>query len=201
MGELDAVAGKLDVAAPWTVAGADGFDAQTFESWLLGATASEPARAVFRLIAQTIYCVEPGQLSPLTVLYPAAADGGIGHMIGTVGGAQESLFVGGAWQLAAKMAEALGDAVLVNAPVRSIAQSADGVTVTSTPASGRQRWPWWLLPRRWPRGSPTARRCPRVATPSPSACRWAASSRCTSPMRRRSGAPRVSADRSSPIAR
>ena len=34
MGELEAVAGKLDVAAPWTVAGADGFDAQTFESWL-----------------------------------------------------------------------------------------------------------------------------------------------------------------------
>ena len=59
MGELDAVAGKLDVAAPWTVAGADGFDAQTFESWLLGATASEPARAVFRLIAQTIFCVSP----------------------------------------------------------------------------------------------------------------------------------------------
>ena len=47
-------------------------------------------------------------------------------MISTVGGAQETLFVGGAWQLAAKMAEALGDAVLVNAPVRSIAQSADG---------------------------------------------------------------------------
>ena len=99
MGELDAVAGKLDVAAPWTVEGADGFDSQTFESWLLGATDSEPARAVFRLIAQTIFCVQPGQLSPLTVLYHAAADGGIGHMISTSGGAQETLFVGGAWQL------------------------------------------------------------------------------------------------------
>jgi monoamine oxidase len=131
MDELEAVAGKLDVATPWTVAGADGFDAQTFESWLVGATASEPARAVFRLIAQTVFCVQPGQLSPLTVLYHAAADGGIGHMISTSGGAQETLFVGGAWQLAAKMAEALGDAVLVNAPVQSIAQSDDGVTVTS----------------------------------------------------------------------
>jgi monoamine oxidase len=131
VGEVEAVAGKLDVAAPWAVQGADGFDAQTFESWLLGATTSEPARAVFRLIAQTVYCVQPGQLSPLTVMFYAAADEGIGHMISTVGGAQETLFVGGAWQLAAKMAEELGEAVIVNAPVRSITQTADGVTVTS----------------------------------------------------------------------
>jgi hypothetical protein len=60
------------------VAGADGFDAQTFESWLVGATASEPARAVFRLIAQTIFCVEPGQLSPLTVLTTPLRTGGSG---------------------------------------------------------------------------------------------------------------------------
>jgi monoamine oxidase len=55
VGELEAMAGKLDVAAPWTVEGADGLDAQTFENWLQGATTSEPARAVFRLIAQTIF--------------------------------------------------------------------------------------------------------------------------------------------------
>ena len=84
MGELDALAGKLDVAAPWTVAGADALDAQTFESWLLGATASEPARSVFRLIAQTVFCVEPGQLSLLNLLHYAAADEGIAHMISTV---------------------------------------------------------------------------------------------------------------------
>jgi monoamine oxidase len=64
-------------------------------------------------------------------MFYAAADEGIGHMIGSVGGAQETLFVGGAWQLAAKMAQGLGEAVIVNAPVRSIAQTADAVTVTS----------------------------------------------------------------------
>ena len=52
-------------------------------------------------------------------------------MLGTRGGAQDSLFEGGAWQLAAKMAEGLGDAVVIDAPVRSIDQTADGVTVTS----------------------------------------------------------------------
>ena len=89
MGELEAVAAKLDVAAPWAVAGADGLDAQTFESWLLGATASEPARSLFRLIAQVVFCVEPGQLSPLNLLHYAAAGEGIAHMIGTRGGAQD----------------------------------------------------------------------------------------------------------------
>ncbi len=131
MGELDSLVGKVDVTAPGSVEGADVLDAQTFESWLQGATTSEPARAVFRLIVQTVYCVQPGQLSPFAVMFYGAADEGIAHMIGTVGGAQETLFVGGAWQLASKMAEGLGDAVIVNAPVRSIAQTDDGVTVTS----------------------------------------------------------------------
>jgi monoamine oxidase len=133
IGELDALAleSNLDVAAPWTVADADALDAQTFESWLLGATASEPVRSVFRLIAQTVYCVEAGQLSLLNLLTYAAASEGIIHMMSSRGGSQDSLFEGGAWQLAAKMAEELGDAVVVDAPVRSIAQTADEVTVTS----------------------------------------------------------------------
>jgi monoamine oxidase len=131
MGELDSLAGKVDFTAPGTVEGADALDSQTFESWLQGATTSEPARSVFRVIAQTVYCVQPGQLSPFAVMVYAAADEGLAHMLGTVGGAQETLFLGGAWQMAAKMAEGLGDAVIVNAPVRSIAQTDDGVTVTS----------------------------------------------------------------------
>jgi monoamine oxidase len=47
IGELDALAleSNLDVTAPWTVADAYALDAQTFESWLLGATASEPAQS------------------------------------------------------------------------------------------------------------------------------------------------------------
>ena len=93
--------------------GRDALDAQTFESWLLGATASEPARALFRLIAQVVFCVEPGQLSLLNLLHYAAAGEGIAHMLGTRGGAQDSLFEGGAWQLAARMAEGLGDAVVI----------------------------------------------------------------------------------------
>ncbi|MFI1468915.1 flavin monoamine oxidase family protein [Streptomyces wuyuanensis] len=131
MGELDALTGKIDAAAPWTAEDADALDAQTFESWLLSATASEPARSVFRVIAQVVFCGRAGQLSLLNLLTYAAASGGIVHMISSRGGSQDSLFVGGAWQLAAKMAEGLGDAVVVNAPVRSIAQTDDGVTVTS----------------------------------------------------------------------
>ena len=131
MGELDALVGKLDVAAPWKVAGADALDTQTFESWLLGATASEPVRSLYRVIVRSLFSFEAGQVSLLSVLHFAAAGGGIAHMISSRGGSQDSFFEGGAWQLAAKMAEELGDAVVVNAPVRSIAQTADKLTVTS----------------------------------------------------------------------
>ena len=131
MGELNDLTGKIDVAAPWTLEGAAALDAQTVESWLLNSTDSKPARAAFRLIAQVVFCGEAGQLSLLNLITVAAAGEGIGHMAGSRGGAQDSLFVGGMWQLAAKMAEQLGDVVVVNAPVRSIAQTTDGVTVTS----------------------------------------------------------------------
>jgi monoamine oxidase len=131
MGELDALTGKIDVATPWTLEGAAALDAQTIESWLLNSTDSKPARAVFRLISQVVYCGEAGQISLLTLLTAGAAGGGIEHTISSRGGAQDSLFVGGMWQLAAKLAEQLDDVVVVNAPVRSIAQTTDGVTVTS----------------------------------------------------------------------
>jgi monoamine oxidase len=130
-GELDALVGKIDVAAPWTLEGADALDAQTFESWLLNSTNSKPARAVFRLISQAVFCGEAGQISLLNLITYAASGEGIGHMVGSRGGAQDSLFVGGVWQMTAKMAEQLGDIVFLNAPVRSIAQTADEVTVTS----------------------------------------------------------------------
>ena len=76
MGELDDLTGKIDVAAPWTLGAPTALDAQTFESWLLNATASEPARAVFRLIAQTMFCVEPASCPPLNRFIIAAADEG-----------------------------------------------------------------------------------------------------------------------------
>ncbi|GAB4048645.1 flavin monoamine oxidase family protein [Catellatospora paridis] len=129
--ELDALTAKTDVAAPWNIEGAGALDGQTFETWLRGATESAAARSVYRQFVKTLFCVEPGQVSVLTFLQYAAGSHGVIHMMSSRGGSQDSIFEGGVWQLAGKMAQELGDAVVINAPVRSIAQTSDEVTVTS----------------------------------------------------------------------
>ena len=131
VGEVDALAGKVDIAAPWKLPGAEALDAQTVETWLQGATTSAVVRSFFRLFTRALFCVEPGQISVLAMLSMTAAGGGVGPMLATRGGAQDSVFDGSAWRMAGMMAAALGDAVVLNAPVRSIAQTANGVTVTS----------------------------------------------------------------------
>ena len=131
MGELDALTGKIDVAAPWTVEGAAALDAQTFESWLLNSTDSKPARAVFRLIAQVVYCGEARPAVTVDPAYSGAAGGGIGHTIGSRWRRPGHPVCGRRVAVGREDGRALGDVVLVNAPVRSIAQTTDGVTVTS----------------------------------------------------------------------
>jgi monoamine oxidase len=128
---LNLLTRTVNVAEPWNTPNAHALDNQTFETWLMNATTSEPARSTYRQIIRVVNCVEAGQLSVLEFLRFAATSGGIIHMISTTNGSQESLFEGGVWQLADKMADELGDAVVVNAPVRSISQSARSVTVSS----------------------------------------------------------------------
>ena len=74
MGELDTLTGKIDVAAPWKVEGADALDAQTLESWLLGATTSERVRRS-SLIARTSFR-RARPVSVLTVVTFAATSHG-----------------------------------------------------------------------------------------------------------------------------
>lgn len=129
--EVDGLAAKLDIAAPWKLEGASALDHQTVESWLQSATTSEPVRSFFRVFTRALFCVEPGQISMLGLLPMTAAAGGTGPMLATRGGSQDAVFAGSVWQMADRMASALGDAVVLNAPVRSITQTERGVTVTS----------------------------------------------------------------------
>ena len=59
------------------------------------------------------------------VRYVKAA-GGLGRMLDVEGGAQQDRFPGGTQQIALRMAEELGERVVLNAVVRSIERHADG---------------------------------------------------------------------------
>ena len=117
--------------APWTAPRAREWDAITLESWILAHLRTASARAFARLVSRGAWAVEAGQISYLWFLDALRGNGGLEHMMEVKGGMLEAKFVGGMHQITARLAQELGERVVLSAPVRRIAQDADGVTVTT----------------------------------------------------------------------
>ena len=121
--------------APWKAASAREYDGKTFETYKNENTATDGGRFLLDVGIQAVFAAEPRDVSLLFVLFYIAAAGNestpgdFNRLLNTAGGAQESRFVGGAQTLPLRMAEQLGDRVVLGAPVRRIVQGARGVTV------------------------------------------------------------------------
>ncbi|TQJ74732.1 FAD-dependent oxidoreductase [Streptomyces sp. SLBN-31] len=142
--KLDDMAKTVPVDAPWTAAKAAEWDKQTFESWLNANAIVPSAKFLLDVACTSIFSAQPRELSLLYVLFYIAAAGNesnpgtLERLTDTANGAQESRFVGGSQQVPIKLAAALGDRVVLSAPVRSVVRSggtyvvtADGITVTA----------------------------------------------------------------------
>ncbi|HEV7753079.1 MAG TPA: FAD-dependent oxidoreductase [Baekduia sp.] len=139
---LDAMAAKVPVDAPWTAPDADRLDGQTVESWIRTNTVN--SARVLRLVDLFLSPALGSRAADVSMLFLLATVAGYGDErtpgtlergIGSKDGAQDSRLVGGTQRLSSDMARDLGDRVVLEAPVRRIAQ-ADG-TVTVTVADGR----------------------------------------------------------------
>ena len=128
---LDRLARQVPVEAPWEAPKAAELDGQTFAGWLRRNVASAGARTLFEIGCEAVWAQEPADLSFLHVLFYTHSAGGFDALIGTSGGAQQDRFVGGSQLVSRKLAETLGDELVLSAPVRAIAHAADGVTVTA----------------------------------------------------------------------
>jgi monoamine oxidase len=135
---LNMMATQVPLDAPWTALGALEWDSQTFDTWLRANARSEQARELMELVIQAVFSVEARDISLLHVLFYIHSAGNLMDLVAVTGGAQESRCIGGTQQLSDKMAEALGDRVILNAPVHTIAQDersvhveADGVAVSA----------------------------------------------------------------------
>lgn len=133
---LNAMAAEVPVDAPWTAARAREWDSQTLQTWLDGQTPTPEAQAAFASLGD-LWGAEPRDVSLLFALFYIAAagnaqtPGSLERLLDVSGGAQELRFVGGSQLLAQRIADALGDRVILSAPVREIVATRNGVTVTA----------------------------------------------------------------------
>jgi monoamine oxidase len=141
--EIDAMAKTVPVDAPWTAPRAAEWDSQTLETFLRSAVTNPGARALTDAGVKSIWGAEAGDLSLLYVAFYTAAAGNEStpgtflRLVTTAGGTQETRFVGGSQRIPIEMAKALGDRVVLSAPVRRIEQTDRDVTVISD--AGRVR--------------------------------------------------------------
>ena len=126
---LDAMAKQIKMPHPWLAKEAAAWDAQTLHSWLVANVEGEASRSLFGALARGVFSSEAGEISFLYFLSYVASAGGLEALISTRGGAQDSMFEGGVWQIASKISAELGNSLVLNAPVSSIKQHDKGVTI------------------------------------------------------------------------
>lgn len=136
--QIDLLAKRVDVAAPWASPNAAAYDGQTLATWVRANSIN--AKGILALLApftEALIGAEPEDVSFLFVLAYVAAAGDADHpgtferLFNVRGGAQQSRLVGGSQVVAQHVAAQLGARMHLGTPVRRIAQSGDGVTVTS----------------------------------------------------------------------
>jgi monoamine oxidase len=130
--KLDRMAKRLPIEAPWTAKRAEEWDSHSV-AWFLERSGIRTtiARDLFESAVRGLFCGDLTNVSFLNLLFLIRSAGSINTLFSITGGYQENLVDGGAGSIARRVAEGLGNAVRLNAPVRTISQRDDHVLVES----------------------------------------------------------------------
>jgi monoamine oxidase len=129
--QLDLMAAEAPLHAPWTAPQAAAWDSQTVASWLDANILTAGARATLDVLTSGAICAAPRDLSLLHYLFIVASEGGAEKLGSIKGGVLEQRIVGGSGVIVERLAQALGDRVWLNAPVRQIDQTGRRVRLTT----------------------------------------------------------------------
>ncbi|OMC40299.1 monooxygenase [Mycobacterium sp. GA-1841] len=124
----------IRVDEPWNSPNAHPLDERTLEGWLRSAGANASTRNLMAIMSRVTWGAEPDQVSMLHAARYVKAAGGLDRMLDVRGGAQQDRFPDGTQQIAVRMAEELGERVVLDAPVGRIERRADGTVEVSCPA-------------------------------------------------------------------
>jgi monoamine oxidase len=128
--KLDWMSKRVPLDAPWTTKRALEWDAHTVAWWLETARIRTTiGRDLFEMAVRGLFTGDLSETSFLHLLFLVRAHGSINTLFSIKNGSQENMVEGGAGSVARRVSDALGDAVRLNAPVRSISQGHDHVVV------------------------------------------------------------------------
>jgi monoamine oxidase len=94
---------------------------------------------MLKTLVNTLFCADPIEISLLQFVTLIRSHGSLNRLTAVKGGIQQHRFVGGAQEVANRMAARIGSALHLSSPVRAIAQDAAGVTVTADGTRVRAR--------------------------------------------------------------
>jgi len=128
---FDRISRKVPVAQPWTSPIAADLDSISLDKWLRSMHAGASTRDLMAIMARVTWGCEPDAVSMLHAVRYVKAAGGLSRMLDTEGGAQQDRFPAGTQQIAQRMADELGDRVVLDAPVTRIHRQQDGTTTVA----------------------------------------------------------------------
>ncbi|WP_375387614.1 flavin monoamine oxidase family protein [uncultured Amnibacterium sp.] len=129
IGVLDALVAEIDPDEPWAHPRARELDGVTWRAFLEGLSDDDEARANVAMFTAEAMLTKPAHaFSALQSLLMAASAGSFSHLV-DADFILDRRVVGGLQQVPLRLAEGLGEDLLLSRPVREIAWSDDGVTV------------------------------------------------------------------------
>jgi monoamine oxidase len=146
MMRLAKLTAQVDPRDPLATSHAAELDSVSLEHFARKWLRSRQSRGLLAAASRVVFGAEMSDVSMLYFLSYVRAGGGFEALIESEKGAQATRFVGGSQSIALAMARDLGAAVELSSPVRAIAQSERGVTVTTDKATISARYAVVALP-------------------------------------------------------
>lgn len=124
---VDELVAEVGVHEPWAHPKAVEYDSISWQQWLREQTDDETAREIVSLYVAEAMLTKPAySFSLLQAILMAASAGGFANLVDE-GFILDRRVVGGMQQVSERLAERLGDSVILSAPARRLEHSAEGV--------------------------------------------------------------------------
>ncbi|WP_437670506.1 flavin monoamine oxidase family protein [Sorangium sp. So ce131] len=129
---LDGMAAELPLDAPWNAPRAAEYDNQSMFAWLRENTATHWGMRMIERAINFTYGVEPEDISLLAFLAQIRGCGSVDQLMPVSAEGNDKVVVGGAQRISIKMAEELGDRVILGSPVTRIVDEPSRPVVVET---------------------------------------------------------------------